>query len=253
MLGRFYTEKGKQQMGTSLSVVNHDFKVTNCDTDSISCCKPDMAPFTDEESKLLLEELNKVSPEFMLWEDDGYYPVFIVLKSKNYIMVDSKGKKTIKGSALKSSTMEPILKQMLQEITEAMIEDKIDTVKDIVIKYYNMADNIQDIAPWCSKKMLSPTTYNSTRKNEMDIVDAVRGTEYKSGDRVYLYTCSKTVETGEIYKVGARKGQPKTKKVKVLKIKEHYNYDHDVEHYKNRVVSVASRFEPILGKDFFRL
>lgn len=231
----------------------HNFKIVGGDTDSIMFCKENMEEFTKEEQKALLDEINSLLPEMIRFENDGVFKTVVYVKAKNYVMVDEKGKRKVKGSAFKSSTMEPILKQMLQEITDALIEDKIDTVKDIVIKYYNMADNIQDIAPWCSKKMLSPTTYNSTRKNEMDIVDAVRGTEYKSGDRVYLYTCSKTVEIGEIYKVGARKGQPKTKKVKVLKIKEHYNYDHDVEHYKNRVVSVASRFEPILGKDFFRL
>ena len=81
---------------------NHNFIIGPTDTDSISFCKPDMSPFSPEETKQLLAEINAMSPEFIEWEDDGYYEVCITLRAKNYVLWDGK-KKTVKGSAFKTS------------------------------------------------------------------------------------------------------------------------------------------------------
>ncbi len=230
----------------------NNFKLTNIDTDAVSFCKQTMEPFSKEERKKLILSLNDQFDNEIQFTDDGYFPVFIVFKCKNYVMLDENGKVKIKGSSLKSSTIEPILKQMMSEIIDCILNDNIQGVTLIYNKYLSMVDTITDIAPWSSKKTLSPTTYNSTRKNETDIIDALVGTEYKSGDRVYLYTGRKTVETGEYYKVGEKKGLPKTKTVKYLKLKENFQNDHSIEHYKERVKKVAQIFEPVLGKDFYK-
>lgn len=228
------------------------FNLTNIDTDSISFCKQDFSPFNKSEIKDLIKDLNKNFTGLIEFADDGYFPVFIVLKSKNYIMVDEKGNRKIKGSALKSSTLEPILRTMLNEMIDCLVEDRQQDLQTVYSKYLSLAENITDIKPWCSKKQLSPTTYNSTRKNETDIIDALKGSEYKSGDRVYLFTKSKVIETGEYYKVGAKKGQPKTKEVKELCLYERFAGDYSKEHYKDRVYKTATRFESVLGKGFFQ-
>ena len=48
----------------------HDFLLVNADTDSISVCKKDMSPFSKEEQKKLLEELNNQFPEHIKFEED---------------------------------------------------------------------------------------------------------------------------------------------------------------------------------------
>ena len=228
---------------------NHNFKIVGGDTDSIMFCKPDMLPFTEEEQQSLLNEINSLLPKEIKFANDGIFSKVIYLKAKNYIMVDSKGKRKIKGSALKSSTLEPILKTMLNEMIELLLSDEQHKLKTVYEKYKAMVENITDITPWCTKKSLSPTTYNSDRKNETDIIDALRGSEYVSGDRVYLFIQSKIVETGEVYK---RTGLPKTKKITYLTLKENFKGDYCRDHYYKRLKEAVKRFEPILGKEFFK-
>lgn len=165
---------------------NHDFLIVNADTDSISFCKPDHSPISVEERKKLIKEINSISPDFMVWGDDGFYPNFIVLKAKNYIMKDEKGKVKLKGSSLKSSTLEPILKQFINEFIDSLLNDKNDFI-DIYHKYVKMSQNVTDIKPWASKKTLSRTTYESTRENEAKIIRAIQGTDYVEGDKVYCF------------------------------------------------------------------
>lgn len=164
----------------------NSFILTNLDTDSISFCNSDFRKFTKEEDDRLLNDLNSLFPDEIRFAPDGEFEVFIVLKSKNYIMYDGK-KIKLKGSALKSATLEPVIKQMVGEFIDCLVFDKQHELVDIYHKYIKMALNIKDMKPWSTKKTLSPTTFNSTRTNETKIVDAIKGTGYGNGDRVYLY------------------------------------------------------------------
>lgn len=229
----------------------HTFTLTNLDTDSISFCKPDFSKFTPDEDDELLKELNSFFPEEIKFAPDGEFEVFIVLKAKNYIMYDGK-KIKLKGSALKSSTMEPALKEMLNEFINALVFDRQQDLPAIYDKYIQIALNITEIKPWCTKKTLSPTTYNSERKNETDIVDAVRGTEYKSGDKVYLYAKTKLIELDEFYKSGAKKGQRKTKSVKEYGLLENFDGVYDVQCYTDKVHATTKRFSTVIDTSIFK-
>jgi hypothetical protein len=77
------------------NILNHNFVIGPCDTDSVSYCKQDMSPFTSEEIDNLLSEIKQLSPEFMEWEDDGYYDTCIVLRAKNYVLWDGKKKSKV--------------------------------------------------------------------------------------------------------------------------------------------------------------
>src|SRR5271157_5714878 len=173
--------------------MNHNFQISNCDTDSISfCSKTPNSVFSPQEIKSLIKEINDLSSEFMDWADDGYYKKVIILKAKNYIMQafpDEKhpeGKITYKGSALKSSKTEPALKEFLYAIIQTILDEKFE-YKLIYDKYVAEILNIQDINRWASKKSLTSTTYSSKRANETKIIDAIAGTEYKEGDKIFLY------------------------------------------------------------------
>jgi hypothetical protein len=224
----------------------YNYTICNADTDSIMFCKPDQSQFSKEEQLALIKEINDLLPTMIKYDSDGIFKTVVVLKAKNYIMQDEKGKIKTKGSSLKSATLEPILKNMIQDIIDCILQDRIGDVKGVYLKYHEMSQNITDIVPWCSKKTLSPTTFNSTRKNEQDIINAIQDTEYKSGDKVYLYTDVQTIELDEEHKRGAKKGQKKTKEVKVLKLKEHFNGSYYKEHYADRVWKTLCKFETVL-------
>lgn len=229
----------------------YNFDLTCCDTDAITVCKKTQEAFSKEETDRLTRELNSIFPKGISWEFEFNIPKMIVLKSKNYIMYDG-NKIKLKGSSLKSSTLEPALKSMLNEFIDALVFDKIDTLPAIYDKYIQRALNITDIKPWCTKKTLSSTTYKSERKNETDIVDAVRGTEYKSGDRVYLFAMTETIELDEFYKAGAKKGQRKTKKVKVYGLQENFKGVYDKQCYVDKVLATTKRFSTVIDTSIFK-
>ena len=201
----------------------NNFTLVNLDTDSISVCKPDMTPFTKEEDEFLLNDLNSYFPEEIRFAPDGEFDVFVVLKTKNYIMYDGK-KIKLKGSSLKSSTLEPALKVMLNEMIEAIVFDRLHALVDIYHKYVRMVLTVSDIKPWAKKMSLSPTTFNSTRTNETKVIDAIKGSEYGSGDRIYVYPTN----DGK------------------LKLVERYSGDHDVDTFLKKIYKTSQRFETIM-------
>ena len=230
----------------------HNFRIVGGDTDSIMFCKPDMAPFSKDEQASLLLEINSLLPKEIKFANDGIFPKVLYLKSKNYIMIDERGKRKMKGSSLKSSTMEPALKEMLGEFIDALLSDQQVLLPEIYNKYIQKALNITDVKSWCTKKTLSPTTYKSERKNETDIVDAIKGSEYKSGDRIYLFAKSKVIELDEVYKAGPKKGQQKTKKVKVYGLMENFDGEYDKQCYVDKVLTTTKRFSTVIDTSIFK-
>ena len=203
----------------------HNFRVVGGDTDSIMFCKQDQSPFSEEEQESLLEEINSLLPTDIKFEADGTFKRVVYLKAKNYIMVDEDGKRTVKGSSLKSSTLEPVLKEMLKEFISLII-DAADNTKlvEVYTKYIQMVYDIKDITPFAKKMQLSPTTFNSTRTNETSVVAAIQGSEYKSGDKIWVY---RTPE-------GA------------LKLAERFVGDYDRHTYYEKIFKTTKRFETIL-------
>lgn len=163
----------------------HDFILTNCDTDSISFCRKDMTPFTKEELKFLKDELNSLFPDTIVFEDDGYFDTFIVLRAKNYIM-KSGDKIKYKGSGLKNQNKEPALKEFMFEIVDAMLEGRVN-YSEIYHKYVNEAINVQDITRWANKKTITDKILKPQRTNESKVLDAIQGLEYSEGDKMYFF------------------------------------------------------------------
>lgn len=167
------------------------FKVFSGDTDSIMFCKKDGSPFSEQEREALLNELNSLYPEYIRWADDGYYSRVIILKAKNYVLYDPthenpKKRLTVKGSALKSSKLEIACREFQQEIIKAIIEDRTN-FQEIYHKYIKEACNIKEIKRWSSKKTYTKKIDESERANETKQKDALAGSNYKEGDKFWLY------------------------------------------------------------------
>lgn len=166
----------------------HNFIVCGADTDSIMFCKPDQTPFSEDEQEDLLVELNELFPSDIKWEHDGVFPKVIYVKAKNYILFDGKTVK-YKGSSLKATTLEPRMKEFMNEVIHNIIYKNVDYLELVTIynKYVKEACNVTDIRPWCSRKTISQKTLTSTRTNETQIKDAISDTEHVEGDRVWVY------------------------------------------------------------------
>lgn len=257
---------------------SHDFIIGPTDTDSISFCKKDGAPFTKEELDSLLKEINEISPDLITWEDDGYYKKCIVLKAKNYILYDptkekEKDRKQVKGSAFKSAKKEPILAQMMQDIINALLEDKtIDDVLNIYESYVQKALNIDDIGVWSSKVTITEAVLKckgyevfskeelkakGIRPNETNVWDAVKNEELvQQNDKFYIFPAildAEEVSTTKILKSGVAKTTTKmVYKYGFLQPKYWNGKNHDLQHLLLRIYETMSLFDTILDLSQFK-
>jgi hypothetical protein len=181
----------------------NNFTLVNCDTDSISFCKPDQSPFTEDEQANLLAELNSLYPSKIHFEHDGVFETVCILKAKNYILkayVCKKCKKsglktcghdeaklTKKGSSLKSSKTEPALKEFMGEIINSILARQPENIKNIYFKYVAQICSLKDISPWSSKKTITKSILNPERTNEQKVLDAFNGRSFQMGDKIYTY------------------------------------------------------------------
>lgn len=169
----------------------HQFELIFCDTDSVTFCKPDGTIFSSEEQDKLQEELNSLFPERIRWEKNFYVEKVVVLRIKNYIIFDPQHKDPkkrliLKGSGIKASTKEPALKQFIRDIIDSMLFDRGD-YNEVYLRYAQEILNVRDMSRWVTRKTLTDKTLTNERTNERKVRDAIVGSDYVEGDRVYLY------------------------------------------------------------------
>lgn len=165
----------------------HNFILVNADTDSISICKANCDPFTEEEQLQLLSEINEISPPKIHWEHDGLYSHMLVVKAKNYAYMDG-DKLKVKGSALLANYKEPALKEFLElSIKGLMFGECPSVLYNKVAKKIN-AGHIK-IDDWCSKKTVTEKVLSPERTQEEKILNAIKeaGKHVGLGDKIYTY------------------------------------------------------------------
>lgn len=233
----------------------HDFILGPVDTDSVSFCKKDMSPFTEEEQNQLISEINSYMPDLIKYAHDGYFKTVVVLKAKNYILYDG-DKIKLKGSAIKDQKKEPALREMLDKMIAVIIDGKENELVDIYKQYIKEAYNPKDIKRWCAKKTVTKPVMNcadnpEARLNERKIYEAVKNISgLQEGDKVYVYPCIynkqveiKTLKNGKIKeKITCTTG---------LKVFEDWNGDHDSDKLIDRVVATVDIFSTILDSNQF--
>lgn len=163
----------------------HNFNLINCDTDSIMVNKPNGEQFTQEELINLLNELNSLYPETIVFEDDGYFQSVVVLKAKNYITYDGK-KIKIKGSGLRDTKREAALREMISKIIDSLLFEETNLL-EIYNQYVKEAMNVTDIKRWAAKKTITASVLDPQRTNEQKVLDALKDTEYSEGDKRWFF------------------------------------------------------------------
>ena len=188
-LAEFVTAKGREILTKGMDwVKSKNYTLVNVDTDSFSYTTN--KKLTDEEFEMHIKEVNSLFKQGIIWEDDNRYAKFVVVKAKNYAMIEygSKAKMTIKGSALKATMKEPALQDLIKEIIEAFMSKKPDHIFSIYNKYCKqvMKDSI-DITKWASKKTITKPVLNPERTNEQKIYDIIQDLNCQEGDKIYVY------------------------------------------------------------------
>jgi DNA polymerase elongation subunit (family B) len=180
--------------------------LANVDTDAFSVCKPDQSKWTADEKKKFRDFINSQFPELIRWSDDGEYEKFLVVKSKNYVMLkklpDGSVKKIVKGSAFKDSKKPKAMSQYMMEMVDLILDEKFDELVPLYERYAKSILNITDISPWAKKLTVTGKITSCVGHEKMDVVqksklkvrlnetkvyDAIQHTDFQEGDKIYLY------------------------------------------------------------------
>lgn len=162
----------------------NNWNLVNIDTDALSFCKPDLTEYTSEEKKNIYNYLNKIM--YCEWEKDGEYENFLVAKAKNYLVFDGK-KKSITGSGFLDAKKEKKMKDLINELGDALLFGRVDETHDIYHKYIIESQKVENIKDWAQKKTVSKAVMTSDRKQEVDVRNAIKDTNYKEGDKVWVF------------------------------------------------------------------
>lgn len=180
----------------------YNFLVPIIDTDSLTISKQDGSQFTKEEIDRLTKEINDLTEELIVWEFEFYIPKLLIVKSKNYVIVDKDGKRKIKGSGLKDQKRPKALLDYTQEFLQLILDEKQDELLSLYHKYVKQINSIQDITPWAKKltvtdkitKCKGHEKYDKEEKklrgirlNETNVWDAIKHRPFQEGDKIYLY------------------------------------------------------------------
>lgn len=224
------------------------FQISNCDTDSISFSDSGKE-INEGRRKELLADLNSQYSSMISFEDDGYFNKVLILAAKNYVLWDGK-KMKLKGSSLKDQKKEPALREFLETMLKTIIDDKIDILPDIYMKYIKEAMSPKDITRWAQKKTITKSILNcatdpEARLNERKVYDAINGRQVQEGDKMFVYPA---ITGYEIERKEYKNGKIKEKiiPIEVLKNTLDYNNDQDVDKLISRVYKTLEIIDEVV-------
>lgn len=226
------------------------FSIANIDTDAFSFSNSGK-PWNDKYFNEILRELNGTLPEKIIFGNDGYFPRFCVLKTKNYAQDDGK-KIRFKGSAIIDQKKEPILQQFIKDCVISLMDGKKD-LHDIYKKYVKSACEIKDIEPWCIKNTVTKKVLESDNTRQKKIFDAIGDMHVQEGDKIWLFT-GKPIMVPKIVKgepqFYKKTGLPIMKKDSPIFLKEKWKPgEEDKFHYVERVHDTLTILENLVNID----
>lgn len=183
------TKYGRIILNKGLDFIkSQNMQIVNADTDSIMFNYQDGQEISQITQDSIRDGMNALFPKNISWEFDGYFRKVVVLKAKNYILDDGK-KVKFKGSALRSPSLEPALREFIGRVVDAILKEE-SNYTEIYNEYIREIKDIGTIfmmKRWGSRKTISSKTLESERTNEKRIRDAIEDTEYVEGDRCYVF------------------------------------------------------------------
>ena len=202
-------------------------KVIEIDTDGVYFQPPAGVEGLELESAFVAE-VGKSLPEGIRLAFDGRYSVMLSLKAKNYVLVTHEGKKTFKGSSLRSRADERFGRRFLNQAVDLLLADEKDALENL---YYELLAQIENrelgIEEISRRERVTDKTFTSSARKRS--AGAMAGLAV--GDYAQLYQ----------------------REDKALVPASDYADDEDVEHYQTKLYKFAQRLEAAIGPDFERL
>ena len=202
--------------------------VIEIDTDGVYFQPPPGTPLTQEAEEKFVARVGKSLPDGIRLAFDGRYETMLSLKAKNYVLVTYEGKKTFKGSSLRSRADERFGRRFLTDGVDLLLRDDLPGLSrlytDLLEKLENRALGIEEIA---RRERVTDKTFSSDARKR----NATAMVGLKVGEYAILYQ----------------------REDKSLALAAEYNHDEDIEYYQSKLHKFATRLESAIGPDFDRL
>ena len=219
--------------------------VIEIDTDGLYFVPP--ADVTDEAGEeTLVESLSGLLPEGIHLELDGRYPAMFSYKMKNYVLLDGRGKLTIKGSGLRSRGLELFQRLWMEEMFRLLLEGRRGEIPRLVqrylddfaahrvpVKQFMKTETIQDSLETYREKV------KSKKRNPSAPYELALQSErpYQPGDQVSYYV------TGRGLKVKVNEA------ARLASQWDPAAPDENVEYYQAKVRELWEKFRPLVEQD----
>jgi DNA polymerase, archaea type len=216
--------------------------VIEIDTDGIYfVAPPGVADPAAEEA--LVADLSRGLPPGITLELDGRYPAMFSYKMKNYVLLDERGRLTVKGSALRSRGIELFQRTWMEEMFRLLLTGRRAEVPALVQRYLDdFAAHRMPVKQFMKTETLqdSLATYkekvNEGKRNPAAPYELALGSErpYQPGDQVSYYV------TGQGLKVKVNEA------AKLASQWDPAAPDENVEYYQAKLRELWERFRPLI-------
>jgi len=216
--------------------------VVEIDTDGIYfVAPPGVADPSGEEA--LVADLSRGLPPGISLELDGRYPAMFSYKMKNYVLLDGRGRLTIKGSALRSRGIERFQRTWMEEMFRLLLTGRRAEIPGLVQRYLDdFAAHRMPVKQFMKTETLQDSleTYREKvregKRNPAAPYELALGSErpYQPGDQVSYYV------TGQGLKVKVNEA------AKLATQWDPAAPDENVEYYQAKVRELWERFRPLV-------
>jgi DNA polymerase, archaea type len=156
---------------------------------------------------------------------DGRYKAMISLKMKNYVLASYEGKKTFRGSALRSRADERYGIEFISNAADHLLQGKGHEVKDLYQAIARKIDAGQlGIEMFQRRERITEKTFSSTSKKRI----AHAAADAKVGEHILVYQ----------------------KNDGTIALAKDYNQDEDKNYLLDKLYKFASRLREAFGEEF---
>jgi DNA polymerase elongation subunit (family B) len=203
-------------------------RIIEIDTDGVYFVPPETVQ-GEEAERQYVAEIGSALPQGIRLAFDGRYRAMVSLKTKNYVLFDYDGKKTLKGASLRSRADEAYGREFLELAIDLLIEHRLEEIAEL---YARCIDDIlccrTPIEKLARRQRVTEKTHTSSAKERSR---AVVG----------------STAVGEYITVYERKDGS-------LALLENYSQgDENIFYYMDKLHKFASRLKEAFSGDFDRL
>ena len=217
--------------------------VIELDTDGIYFVPPETRG-SPAQAEALIAQLATTLPEGIEVELDGHYPAMFSYKIKNYALLNTSGRLTIKGSGLRSRGLERFQRQFLRELILFLLTDQEEQVRKLyeqtLARFERHEFQIED---FCKTETLSESLASYRQKVEEGKRNASAlyelalrsGRDYRAGDPLSFYV------------TGTRKNVTVYESCKLASQWDPAHPDENVAYYKAKLEELYEKFRVYLA------